>query len=679
MCGIAGFVGRGDRATLQRMTDAIRHRGPDAEGHWAEESAGIFLGHRRLSIVDLSGGAQPMWTRDGQLGVVFNGEIYNHAELRAELKAAGCEFVTDHSDTEVLLHGYRTWGDDFVARLNGMWAFVLYDRARQRLFGSRDRFGKKPLYYFHEGDTFGFASELSALTQHPECPRNLDPLSLRKYFAYCYIPAPRSIYERVWKLPGGHSFALDLASTTGRWPVSSGATGQRPVVRSEFRVWKWWEFVIEPDPKLEAAFSHRSFRLSSAWPGQHRDPRKLYDSNDITAHPMYGAVDNSDLLLRQVERQLRDGLERATRRRLMSDVPLGVFLSGGIDSSAIAALAAKHVPAGQLNSFSIGFHDPTFDESRYAQLVAEQLGTRHHHDTLDLDKSAALLPELVSRLDEPLGDGSLLPTYLLSRFTRQHVTVALGGDGGDELFAGYDPMKALRTAELYAKLVPRPIHAGLRHLAARLPVSHANISFDFKVKRFLRGVSYPAPLWNPVWMGALEPSEIRELFREPTDPEEVYSEAIEAWDRCAQPNVVDRALQFWTQVYLQDDILTKVDRASMLCSLEARSPFLDIEVVDLARRIPWQLKLHGGETKWILKRALAPLLPAEIVERPKKGFGMPIGRWLREGKFPCDLEATPPGLDRAFIEKKSAAHRAGKTDERLYLWSQWLLNQWLAR
>ena len=622
MCGIAGFAGRGDPAILRRMTAAIAHRGPDADGHWVDESAGVFLGHRRLSIVDLSGGAQPMWTRDGQLGVTFNGEIYNHAELRAELKARGCEFTTDHSDTEVLLHGYREWGESFTERLNGMWAFVIYDRAKQRLFGSRDRFGKKPLYWFKEGETFAFASELPALLQHPNCPRNLSPLSLKKYFAYCYIPAPRSIYERVWKLPGGHSFTFDLASR-------------------ELKTWRWWEFVIEnPAPHVRGAINLR---------------------HDILCE------------------ELRATLERAVQRRLMSDVPLGVFLSGGIDSSAIAALAAKHVPAGQLNTFSIGFNEASFDESGYAQFVAAQLGTRHRNETLDLDKSVALLPEIVAKLDEPLGDGSLLPTYLLSRFTRQHVTVALGGDGGDELFAGYDPFRALRAAELYAKLVPRPVHHAIRLVAARLPVSHENVSFDFKIKRTLMGLSYPPKLWNAVWMGALEPSDLAQLFREPCDEEEIYSEAIEAWDRCAQPNLVDRALQFYTNLYLQDGILAKVDRASMMCSLEARSPFLDIEVVDLARRIPWQLKLRGGQTKWILKRALAPLLPREIIERKKKGFGMPIGRWLREGKFDFDHARTFPHLDVAFAERQHAAHMAGVRDERLFLWSYWLLGQWMKK
>ncbi len=621
------------------MTDAIVHRGPDAEGHWVEESAGVHLGFRRLAIIDLAGGSQPMWTRDGAVGVVFNGEIYNHAELRAELKAHGCEFVTDHSDTEVLLHAYREWGDTFVERLNGMWAFVIYDRARRRLFGSRDRFGKKPLYYFHEGPAFGFASELPALLQHPDCPRNPDTLSLKKYFAYCYIPAPRSIYERVWKLPGGHSLSYDLAD-------------------GELKTWRYWEFVLETEQ-------------SSPPPSQ--QSMNLRDSAARTRASW------DELRIEKLSEELSATLEAATKRRLMSDVPLGVFLSGGIDSSAIAALAAKHVPAGQLNTFSIGFNETSFDESSYARFVAERLGTRHREDILDLDKSVALLPDIVSKLDEPLGDGSLLPTFLLSRFTRQHVTVALGGDGGDELFAGYDPFRALKKAELYAKLVPHPVHEGIRFLAARLPVSHANISLDFKIKRTLMGLSYPAPLWNAVWMSALEPRDLAQLFREPCDQEEIYSEAIAAWDRCAKPNIVDRALQFWTNLYLQDGILAKVDRASMMCSLEARSPFLDIEVANLARRIPWYLKLRGGETKWILKKALRPLLPAEIIDRPKKGFGMPIGRWLREGRFEFDNARTFPHLDVQFAERKIAAHMAGKSDERLFLWSYWLLSQWMKR
>lgn len=609
MCGIAGFTGLGDRETLSRMTAHIAHRGPDDAGHWSDEGRGVFLGFRRLSIVDLSTGAQPMWTKGcakcGERGIVFNGEIYNHSELRAELTALGHVFHTDHSDTETLLHAYTEWGDSFVERLNGMWAFVIYDPVRRRLFGSRDRFGKKPLYYFHEGSTFGFASELPALLEHPACPRSISAAAVRKYFAWCYVPAPRSIVERVWKLPGGHGFSYDLSNC-------------------ELKTWQWWRFEIEPDLALS---------------------------------------DES-----RVAEQLAHTLELATKRRLMADVPLGIFLSGGIDSSGIAALATRHVPRGKLNTFSIGFTDPSFDESSHAELVAKSLGCAHHHETLDLDKSRELLPELISRLDEPLGDSSLLPTYLLSKFTRKHVTVALGGDGGDELFAGYDPFKALRAAEQWQRWVPRPVHQALRMLATRLPVSHANVSFDFKVKRFLRGTSYRPALWNPGWMSALEPSEIAELTGAPCDPEDVFSEAIEAWDRCKQPNLVDRSLQWWTDIYLRDDILAKVDRASMLCSLEARSPFLDIDVVNLARRIPWQLKFRDGTTKYILKRALRGIIPDAIIDRPKKGFGMPIGSWLREGKF--EFEPSP------FVLKRLASHRAGKIDDRLFLWCEWVFSNW---
>jgi len=626
MCGIAGFVGSGDFGILKRMTDAVRHRGPDAEGLWNDETARVFLGHRRLSIVDLTGGAQPMWTPDGQFGVVFNGEIYNHAELRAELQTLGCLFQTDHSDTEVLLHGYAAWGDKFVEKLNGMWAFVIYDRQRRRLFASRDRFAKKPLYYFHEGDTFGFASELPALREHPACPREVSRLSLKKYFAYCYIPAPRSIYERVWKLPGGHSLSLDL--TTGA-----------------LKTWQWWEFVL--------------------WNPIERLMRK-----DEAARVQYGDT-------RRLEAGILEALDRAVQRRLMSDVPLGVFLSGGLDSSAIATLAARHVSEGQLNTFSIGFSDPTFDESAYAKLVADKIGARHHHQTLELEDAARLAPELVAKLDEPLGDGSLLPTYLLSKFTRQHVTVALGGDGGDELFAGYDPFRALKKAELYTKLVPQPIHAGIRHLAALLPVSHANISWDFKLKRTLMGLSYPRPIWNAAWMSALEPRELSELFAEPTDMDEVFSEALETWDQCAHRNTVDRALQFWTNLYLRDGILAKVDRASMLCSLEARSPFLDRDFVDLARSIQWPLKLRDGETKWILKRALSQILPEQIVRRPKKGFGMPIGAWMREGRFEFAHAQARGHMNTDFAGRKVLAHIGGKSDERLFLWSYWVLCEWL--
>jgi asparagine synthase (glutamine-hydrolysing) len=617
MCGICGFVGQGSDTDLRRMTDAIAHRGPDADGFWADPTRGIHLGHRRLAILDLTGGVQPMVTVDGGLVIIFNGEIYNFAELRAELVGRGYKFVTDHSDTEVLLHGFRAWGADLPRRLNGMWTFAIYDRTTRKIFCSRDRFGKKPFYYTVQNGAFVFGSELSALRCHPAVRSGVSRVALKKYFGYGYIPAPHSILENVSKLPGGHSLWLDCESLA---------------VRTE----KYWDFVLEP-----------------------------FTGGEIPPNPeeTWGE-------------ELRARLDAAVKCRLVADVPVGVFLSGGIDSSAVTAFASRHVPAGQLKTFSIGFEEASFDESAYARRVAQLFKTDHYLETLSISKAHSLLPAIAARLDEPMGDSSLLPTYLLSEFTRQHVKVALGGDAGDELFAGYDPFVALRKAELYAKLVPRPVHQAIRLLAARLPVSHRNMSFDFKLKRTLRGLSYPPKLWLPVWMSSLDQGELAELFNEPADLEEIFSEAIAAWESCAQTDVIDRTLQYYTKLYLQDDILTKVDRATMMHGLEARAPFLDVNFVNFVRRIPSAWKYRRGQTKYILKKALEPVLPADVLYRKKKGFGVPIGAWFKDGHLGVDAAAPIAGLNSAFVQQKLAEHRAGRADQRAFLWNAWLLQSW---
>jgi asparagine synthase (glutamine-hydrolysing) len=324
----------------------------------------------------------------------------------------------------------------------------------------------------------------------------------------------------------------------------------------------------------------------------------------------------------------------------------------------------------------MGFEEPSFDESEHARRVAALFGTDHHADRLSLEQAVAILPEIAARLDEPLGDNSLLPTYLLSGSTRRHVTVALGGDGGDELFAGYDPFRALQQAERYRRLTPRPVHQAIRMLAARLPVSHRNMSFDFKVKRFLRGMDYPPKLWLPFWMAPLEPAEIAELFHEPADPEEIFAEAIAAWESPGPPDLVSRAIQFYVKIYLQDDILVKIDRASMLHGLEVRAPFLDIELVDFVRKIPSAWKYRGGVTKYILKKALEPLLPPEVLHRKKKGFGAPVGAWLQTGRLDFDSGVWPPGLDEGFLRTQLAEHRSGRADHRALLWNAWMLKQW---
>ena len=609
MCGIAGFVGAGDADDLRRMTDRLAHRGPDAEGFWSGE--GVFLGHRRLSILDLAGGAQPMTSADGRRVIVFNGEIYNFAELRAELERAGQVFLTDHSDTEVLLAGYAAWGEDMVHRLNGMWAFVIYDRDKKRLFASRDRFGKKPFYYHHAParGLFAFASELTSLLEHPDVPRSVSAAAARKYFANGYVPAPLAMTDGARKLPGGHSLSLDLAG-------------------GELRMWRYWDY--QPEPCAEGT------------PGEWCE-------------------------------ELGSLLAGAVRRRMVADVPLGIFLSGGIDSSLVAALAAKNLPAGELRTFSIGFDQPSYDELPFAARAARWIGSRHRSETLSLNNARGLLPKIFSRLDEPNGDSSLLPTYLLSKFTRREVTVALGGDGGDELFAGYEPFRALRAAALYRRIVPRALHPAIIALADRAPVSHRYLSADFALKRFVRGAAQPAPLWLPVWMSGMDLADWRDCFGGGADLEDVFSEAIEAWDGIRSADPVDKATGFFVRLYLQESVLAKVDRASMMNSLEVRAPLLDIDVVNFARRIPSAWRLRGGRTKYLLKRAARGLLPDDIIDRRKKGFGVPVGAWLQSGALRID----PPALPcPAVAGRLQSEHAAGRRNHRLFLWNAWVFGEW---
>lgn len=603
MCGIAGFVGAGDRAVLVRMANRIVHRGPDDDGFLIDPAQRVYFGFRRLAILDVAGGRQPMTTADGALTVVFNGQIYNFRELRAQLSALGAHFVTDHSDTEVLLHGYRQWGEDLPRHLNGMWAFAVYDRDRRRLFLSRDRFGKKPLFWCQRDGSFVFASELTALREHPAVPTALSKRALQKYFAYGYVPAPLTFFENVHKLPAGHNLGVDLRD-------------------GSVHVARYWQYQPEP-------FDQRPVDAEARW---------------------------SD--------ELATLLDAAVARRLVADVPVGCFLSGGIDSSMVAALAMRHAGQGRLKTFSIGFEEASFDETRYARLVARHIGADHQVEMLSIQRALDLLPEILARWDEPIADSSMLPTYLLCQHARRQVTVAIGGDGADELFAGYDPFRALRYADMYARCVPKLVHHAIALVAARLPVSHHYMSFDFRLKRTLRGLGFPSRLWLPVWMAPLSPSELDELFGSRLDPEDLFSEAIEAWDGCAVKDPIERTIAFYIRLYLQDDILVKVDRASMLNSLEVRAPFLDSELVEFVRHLPADMKLRGGVTKYLLRKVAAPLLPAEILTRSKQGFAVPIGRWLAEGA----LQPAPvAGLDAAFWDRLRREHTQGRRDHRLAL------------
>jgi asparagine synthase (glutamine-hydrolysing) len=610
MCGIGGFIGEGDPAALEAMSAALAHRGPDAKGFLIDAEHRVHLAHRRLAIVDVADGAQPMRNEDGKVVIVFNGEIYNHTALRKELEARGHQFRTRGSDTEVLIHGYEEWGAGLLERLNGMFAFAICDFRRNRLFLARDRFGEKPLYFCQSRGLFAFASEIRALQSHPRVDRGLDTLGLAKFFAYGYVPAPGTIYRMVRKLPAAHY--LDVAFDE----ASSGAQLQcRP----------YWRFTLAPDDSMSSRTE------------------------------------------KDVAEELRTLLTEAVARRLMSEVPLGVFLSGGIDSSAVVALLARQMPADRIRTFTIGFDERSFDESPYAARVATEVGTTHSMQMLTMDAARGELGSILARIDEPFADPSLLPTYLLCRFARQSVTVALTGDGGDELFAGYDPFDALAPARFYENAVPTGLHLLIRSMADRLPSSNRNMSLDFKLKRTLMGLSYEESVRVPVWMSPLTPEQVSALMGRTYSAEELYSEAVALWQSDSCLDLVDRALNFFTRFYLQEDILLKADRASMMCSLESRAVFLDNDLVAFCERLPNRLKYRRGQRKYLLKKALRGHLPDAVLDRPKKGFGIPLAKWLRE--LPSPRITDVPGLDRAFIESLWDEHRKGLVDHRIALWS----------
>ncbi len=609
MCGIAGFTGQAAPGVLQAMTSAIAHRGPDAQGVWNDDK--VSLGHRRLSILDLSGGAQPMWAPDGLTGVVFNGEIYNHAELRSQLEASGAMFKSDHSDTEVLLWGYRLWGDSFVERLNGMWAFVIYDTQRRRLFGSRDRFGEKPLYYFHDGRTLVFASELRALAAHPAVPGECDPLSLARYFAHQYVPSPRTMLRNVWRLPGGHSFSYLLEDAS-------------------LRIQQYWTLTFGEEP-------------------------------------VSGKAGEDELAA-----ELRARLRAAVARRLISDVPIGVFLSGGIDSSATAAFAAALAPG--VKSFSIGFEEAAYDESVYAKEVAARLKTEHKSQLLSLGKAKELIPRILSRLDEPNADASILPTYLLCEFARRHVTVTLGGDGGDELFAGYDLFGSLQAG--------MPIHRFARPVLRLLGPLVREPGFPAMrgagVERLFRAMRSWAEKEGHVaaaWAAPADAGIISRLIGRDFASEELFPEAAAAWEAAPGASLPDKTANYFVRLFLPDSVLAKVDRASMLNGLEVRAPFLDVEMAEFSRTLPASFKLKGRTTKYLLKRALTGMLPEHILHRKKKGFGIPIEAWMREVQFKPGGGAKTL-IDCAYATDLWSAHARGQRRKGRLIWAIHVLSEW---
>lgn len=625
MCGIAGFVGQEIlspaqeqefASLLDRMCRIIKHRGPDDQGMMIKGA--VALGMRRLSIIDLKGGHQPISNETADVTVVFNGEIYNFRELQRELEARGHKFQT-HSDTETIVHAYEEYGAACVTQLRGMFALALWDARERSLFLARDRVGKKPLYYtLTKQGTLVFGSELKSLLQHPEVSREVNPAALDAYLTFGYVPDPLSIYQGIYKLAPGHHLTF-----------KDGA----------LKIEQYWDF---------------SYSAMDS------------DGKGATAE---------DYL-----EELRALLDEAVRIRLVSDVPLGAFLSGGVDSSAVVGLMSRNM-SQPVKTFSIGFHEDSFNELKYARIAARHFGTDHQEFIVTPD-ICEIVDELAWHFDEPFADSSAIPTYMVSKLARQYVTVALSGDGGDELFGGYTRYVTDHKRSRFARL-PRALRQQLmRPLSERLPHGAWGRNYLYNVAleplaRYLDSVSVftglnKRSLYTKDFQAQLGLSDAAALYGF-----DDYAARVESRD------ALDALLYIDSKTYLPGDILTKVDRMSMAVSLEARAPLLDHKLIEFVTRIPAHLKMKGDETKHIFKRAISDLVPPEILERPKQGFGVPIQQWINDqlrGRIRETLtgaRAQSRGhIEPRYVELLLDEHERQRRDHSTQLWALFMLELW---
>lgn len=627
MCGIAGSLNaRGacaDTAVVARMLARLTHRGPDAEGSYVDGP--VALAHRRLAILDLEGGQQPMRTSNGRLAITFNGEIYNFQELRDALQAEGCHFASQ-GDTEIILQLYQRHGIAGLSRLRGMYAFALWDRPAQRLLLGRDRIGKKPLFYATAGGQFVFASELQALLAHPAIARDLAPEALDAYLSYGYVPAPGTIFRNVFKLLPGHYLVAQL-----------GAGGSGPLSLATQPYWS-----LPYTPKLQ---------LSEA-----------------------DAVEG-----------LLEVLTEAVRLRMIADVPVGALLSGGTDSSVVVALMSQ-MSSRPVRTFSIGFEEHAFNELPFARMVARRYGTEHH-ELIVRPQLLDILPTLVRHYGEPFADSSAVPTYYVAQLTRQHVTVALNGDGGDESLGGYERYLGSSLAERYRGL-PALLRQGVIEPAARLlPQGLSRWSRLRQAQRFVAAAGEPrAPRYRR-WMSYFTAADKQQLYSAAFQTtlgagEDWLLEVLESHNH-GSLEALDTLLATDVTSYLPNDLLVKMDIASMAHSLEARSPFLDHKVMEFCARLPVDLKIRGANQKYLLKKLAARLLPPAVFERRKMGFGVPVGRWMRQ-QHRGFVEATllsPKALGRGYfradrLRRLVAEHMTGGQDHAPQLWSLLWLELW---
>jgi asparagine synthase (glutamine-hydrolysing) len=619
MCGIAGFVEspssaspfglEESRALVHRMCDVIRHRGPDDEGIWVD--AGVALGMRRLSIIDLSTGHQPIHNEDRSVWIVFNGEIYNFRELRRELEGEGHRFYTS-TDTEVIVHAYEQWGKDAITRLRGMFGLAIWDTKSRTLLVARDRIGIKPMHYATVNGRFYFGSELKSLLEAPDLPRDLDPGALDHYLSFLYTPRDGSIFRSVRKLPPGHLLT-----------------------------WKDGRIAIEQYWKMPAT---ETFGGSEA----------------------------------EAVQRLRAVLGDAVRSHMISDVPLGAFLSGGVDSSLVVGLMSE-ASSSRVKTFSIGFDEPAFDELEHARRVADHFGTEHHEFVVKPD-GVGILDKIVSHFDEPFADSSAIPTWYVSEMARRHVTVVLSGDGGDELFGGYERYLPHPRVVAFDRYSPRALRRVAAIAAAQLPHGTRGKNFLRHVGRDEQGRYLDAiRFFGADEKPALLTADVQRAIDGP-DPETRLARHFERFARLPWPS---QMMRFDAETYLPEDVLTKVDRMSMAHSIESRVPLLDNEVIAFASALPASLKIKNGRRKHVLKEVAATLVPRDILDRKKQGFGVPLGTWFRGNlrELFADTLLSPGSLQRgyfqpAFVRRLVDEHLAGTRDHTLRLWQLVVFEKW---
>ncbi len=620
MCGICGKLNFNSQPVelklIESMNSCLQHRGPDEEGYYLSPDYRFGMAMRRLRVIDLSSGSQPIFNEDRTIGVVFNGEIYNYIELREELRRAGHTFLTQ-SDTEVLVHAYESYGADFLTRLNGMFAIAIWDEKKMQLLLARDRIGVKPLYLRADAKTIAFASELKALLADPDCRKEIDPSALDDYFSLLYVPGPRSIFKTIKKCPPGHYLICD---------AKNGTVVQRP----------YWERKVNINP-----------------------PDMGWD---------YYREKLDELFLDALKLELR------------SDVPNGLYLSSGLDSATIAYYASK-ATSRPLQSFTVHFKEASYSEQAGAKKIAERCGCQHHEIVLEPNAQDLVL-RTSEYLDEPFADSSALPTFLLAEFARKKITVALSGEGGDELFAGYPTYIATRWAQWYRKL-PRAVRAGLKKAIHQLPVSWDRISWDYKLKQFTSGAEESPERSHFAWKEIFTNIDKKLLYSSEflalTQSRSGFESFATQFNRLGSGVDLEKLLYVDQNTYLVDQFLVKSDRMSMAHSLEVRVPLLDHRIVEFAGEIPAKYKLRGLTTKWTLRKLMAGRLPPEILNGPKKGFSPPLPYWISGPLKPFIKERLSPdqinktGLFQAqSVQNLLAEHFAKKRDNHRRIWA--LLN-----